>query len=92
MTEASRLAKVAANGSFWTSEKDAQLRSLVAQSSDIDWASISQKIGQNESQTVSRYLQLTSIITGSKNIRWSASEDAMLLSIVQSNDEKLKWP
>ena len=92
MTEASRLAKEAANGKFWTREKDALLRSLVAKSSNIDWALISQKIGLNEAQTVSRYLQLTSI-TSSKNIRWSASEDEMLISIVKSNksNKKLKW-
>ena len=45
MTEASRLAKEAANDKFWNSEKDALLRSLVAESSNIDWALISQKIG-----------------------------------------------
>ena len=89
MTEASRLAKEAANDKFWNSEKDALLRSLVAESSNIDWALISQKIGQNEAQTVSRYLQLTSI-NSSKHIRWSAREDEMLISIVQSN-KKLKW-
>ena len=62
---------------------------MVAESANLSWKAISEKIGVSEKETQDRYLKLIKLVD-SKARNWSPEEDARLIEFVEKYGDK-KW-